>query len=202
MLVALGVVTALVASGAVLGLDAAVQPWLTDQVRSDLGSHAFGAVAALGEPVVAGTVLAAAVAWRCWREGRVRPAAAAVVAVAGTALTVIVLKVAIGRSAPGSAANDVLVGGRSYPSGHAATATVCLLLTAPLLTREAERRWRRAFVLLAAALGLAVAWATAALGFHWASDVVGGLLVAAAWAGVVRPWLRTDSVRGGVRLGR
>ena len=194
--------TALVATGALLGVDAAMQPWFTAQAAGGAGARVAGVLAALGDKAIAGFVLAVTVVWACARGRTPRPALASAVAVVGTALTVVVLKVATGRTAPGAAPGEVLAGGRSYPSGHAATASVCLLLVAFLLCSALGRRSRRGVVVAAAALGGAVAWATVALGFHWVSDVVGGLLVGAAWATGVRPWLAADTLGGATSPGR
>jgi membrane-associated phospholipid phosphatase len=204
LVLALVLLTALVAAGALRGVDAAAQPWFTAQVRPALASRALGVLAALGEVRFAGAALLVTVLWACGRARSPRPALGTAVAVVGTALTVGVLKVAIGRTAPGAATSDVLAGGRSYPSGHAATASVCLLLMAYLVALDVRGRWRRGAVVVASVLSVVVAWATVALGFHWVSDVVGGLLVAAAWASGVRWWLaapRTRSPVGGDTVG-
>lgn len=194
--------TAAVATGALRALDSALQPWFTAQADAGTGLRVLGVLAALGEVPVAGVVLLVTVLWTGARTRSARPALACGVAVVGTALTVVVLKALTGRTAPGAATSDVLAGGRSYPSGHAATAGVCLLLTALLLAASRSEQRRRAVVVLAAALAVAVAWATVALGFHWVSDVVGGLLVGATWATAVRPWLAPDTVGAGKAPGR
>jgi undecaprenyl-diphosphatase len=199
---AFAAVTALVTTGSLLGADAAMQPWLTGQADGGAGARVAGVLAALGEQVVAGFVLAGTVVWACARGRSVRPALAAATAVVGTALTVVVVKVSAGRTDPGAGAGDVLAGGRSYPSGHAATAAVCLLLVAFLVCGVLRGRARRAVVVAATALSVAVAWATVALGFHWVSDVVAGLLVGAGWATGVRPWLTADTLGGARRPGR
>lgn len=196
------VLTALVPTGALLGPDAAVQAWFTAQADGGTGARVAGALAALGEKGIAGSLLAIIVIWACTRRRTPRPALATAVAVVGTALTVVVLKVAIGRTAPGAGASDVLAGGRSYPSGHAATAAVCLLLMALLIASALRGRPRRGVVIAAAVLSVAVAWATVSLGFHWVSDVVGGLLVGAAWATGVRPWLVPDTLGEATSPGR
>ncbi|KQX69538.1 hypothetical protein ASD06_00200 [Angustibacter sp. Root456] len=196
---AVAVLTVLVATGALLGLDSTAQPWLTSQPDDGVGRRVAGVLAALGEVWLVGFVLLGTVLWACARDRSARPAVAAVSAAAGTALTVVVLKAATGRTAPGAGASDVLAGGRSYPSGHAATAAVCLLLVAFLIAAALRGRARGGVVVAATALSVAVAWATVALDFHWVSDVVGGPLVGAAWATGVRPWLRTEPV--GARRG-
>jgi membrane-associated phospholipid phosphatase len=47
------------------------------------------------------------------------------------------------------------------------------------------RRWKRLVVVLAVAAPLAVAWSRLALLDHVPSDVIGGLMLGAAWAAAV-----------------
>lgn len=202
LVLAFAVLTGLVAVGALLGVDSTAQPWLTAQADDGAGGHLAGVLAALGEAPLIGFVLLGTVLWAGARNRSARPALAAASAAAGTALTVALLQAVTGRTAPGAGASDVLAGGRSYPSGHAATAAVCLLLMAFLLASALRGRARGGVVVVATALCVAVAWATVALGFHWVSDVVGGLLVGAAWATGVRPWLTADTLGEATRTGR
>ncbi len=76
-----------------------------------------GVLAALGEVPVAGVVLLATVLWARGRARSLRPVAGTAVAGAGTALTVVALKAAIGRTAPGAVASDVLAGWSVVPVG-------------------------------------------------------------------------------------
>jgi undecaprenyl-diphosphatase len=195
---AFAALTVTVATGALLALDSALQPWFTAQADGGTARHVLGVLAALGDVGVAGFVLLGAAVWASAISHSARPALACAVAATGTVLTVVLLKAVTGRTAPGAGASDVLAGGRSYPSGHAATAAVCLTLTAFLLATALGERQRRGPVAVAGGLVVAVAWATVALGFHWVSDVVGGVLVGSAWATGVRPWLVTAPLTGTV----
>lgn len=71
--------------------------------------------------------------------------------------------------------------GLSFPSGHTGSATLAaaavLLVAWPVLSPAA----RPAAVLLAAVVPLTAAWTRLALGAHYPSDVLGGLLLGTAW---------------------
>ncbi len=66
----------------------------------------------------------------------------------------------------------------SYPSGHATSAAVVYLLLAWLV----PLRWRRAAWSLAGVMILLNGVSRIMLGVHWASDVIGGTLLGAAFA--------------------
>ena len=69
----------------------------------------------------------------------------------------------------------------SWPSGHAAAATtlaLCAVVVAPPVLRTLT-------ALLAAAASIGVGYVVLVLGWHFPSDVVGGILVAAGWVWVM-----------------
>lgn len=71
--------------------------------------------------------------------------------------------------------------GQSFPSGHAFTSTAIygalLLVFIPVLTR----RWRWAGIAGYVLLVAAIAFSRLALGVHFLSDVLGGIVLGAAW---------------------
>lgn len=69
------------------------------------------------------------------------------------------------------------IGAASWPSGHA-TASMTLALCAVLAVPQ---RLRPAVALVGAAFAMAVSYAILALGWHFPSDVIGGLFVASGW---------------------
>ena len=70
---------------------------------------------------------------------------------------------------------------RSMPSGHAAGSALLMCFTAYLLIRATRRAgWYAAPVL--GLFVLAIGFSRLYLGAHWASDVVGGYMLAAGWA--------------------
>jgi membrane-associated phospholipid phosphatase len=74
----------------------------------------------------------------------------------------------------------------SYPSGHATSAAVVYLLLAWLV----PPRWRRAAWSLAGAMILLNGVSRMMLGVHWASDIVGGTMLGAAFALLGAAWVR------------
>ncbi len=74
----------------------------------------------------------------------------------------------------------------AYPSGHATSAAVVYLLLAWL----APPRWRRAAWSLAGAMILLNGVSRMMLGVHWASDIVGGTMLVAAFALLGAAWVR------------
>jgi membrane-associated phospholipid phosphatase len=110
--------------------------------------------------------------------GRRREVIAAVMVVAGANLTTQVLKTTLEHARHKAWEHGVeLPWANSFPSGHttaAASIAVALLLVVPALHRSTAAA---AGLLLTAAVGLSVV----ILGWHYPSDVLGGLLVAGAW---------------------
>ncbi len=99
------------------------------------------------------------------------------------------LKYAIDRPRPAEAAALVTASNSSFPSGHAAgTATLCvslLLCTSP----PVRRTTRVVVVIVAAVICLAVATSRVALGVHYPSDVLAGLVLGSLCALALRPIL-------------
>jgi membrane-associated phospholipid phosphatase len=122
------------------------------------------------------------------RYGRRREAIAAIVVVAGANLTTQLLKTTLEHARHKAFEHGVeLPWPNSFPSGHttaAASIGVALLLVVPAVQRP-----------LAAVLGLAitaaVAFSVVVLGWHYPSDVLGGLLVVGAWGFATLAWLRS-----------
>jgi membrane-associated phospholipid phosphatase len=119
--------------------------------------------------------------------GRRREALAAAVVVAGANLTTQLLKTTLEHARHKAFEHGIeLPWPNSFPSGHttaAASIAVALLLVVP-----AAHRLAAAVVglLLTAAVGVSVV----VLGWHYPSDVLGGLLVVGAWGFAALAWLR------------
>jgi undecaprenyl-diphosphatase len=71
----------------------------------------------------------------------------------------------------------------SFPSGHAMMSAVVFLTLGVLAARFAEKRRVKVLAVVAAVLiSLLVGLSRIYLGVHWASDVLAGWCVGAAWA--------------------
>ena len=136
----------------------------------------------VGGGIVALGALAGAVGLLLVLRGR-RPDA---LLVAGTPLVSTLLgdtlKLGYGRPRPPAAEQLIPEAGFSLPSGHTVDATVVLGVLALVLVARTASSWRRAVVVAAATVTITAAGAGRVyLGVHWATDVVTGWLLGAAW---------------------
>ncbi len=133
-----------------------------------------------GRPVLLGVVVSAFGLFLLWR-GRRRLAFYLVVTVVLGGFIDTAVKVLVHRPRPVVDHPVATAFGKSFPSGHAMSATVAygalLLALLPALTP----RRRRAAVAAAALLVLAIGCSRLLLGVHFLSDVVGGYVLGGAW---------------------
>ena len=150
------------------------------------------AVSLVGGPVGIG-ILAMCGAAVCSAVRRSwEPLCLVTIGVAGISVIDVVFKAAVGRSRPPLAQAVDTATGYAFPSGHAASATAVLAVLAYMLTEGSRSAPARAGAWAAAAAGAVVISASRVyLGVHWASDVVGGMLVGALWAVIVTTTWRT-----------
>ena len=93
------------------------------------------------------------------------------------------LKAVFGRDRPPEAYQAVETINASFPSGHALLSAVFYLSIGVMLTRAFPRRHFKAYVLgVALLLTLIVGLTRVYLAAHWATDVLAGWSVGAAWA--------------------
>lgn len=108
------------------------------------------------------------------------------------------LKLLFGRERPDMAYRAVEAVNASFPSGHAMLSAVVFLTLGVLTARFSERRRVKVLAISAAILlSLLVGASRVYLGVHWASDVLAGWCVGAAWAMVC--WLGAYLVRRRIR---
>jgi membrane-associated phospholipid phosphatase len=110
-------------------------------------------------------------------RGRPRCALAALAVVAGANLTTQLFKVALAHPRIEAMLGLEQIAANSFPSGH--TTAVASLAVAYLFV--VPREWRAAVALCGALAVIAVGCSVMALSWHYPSDVLGGILVAAAW---------------------
>ncbi len=92
------------------------------------------------------------------------------------------MKALIGRIRPDELYQAAPVLGHSFPSGHALLSTVGWVVLALLLMQTQQSRSARGFIMvMAAAIVLIVGLTRIYLGAHWATDVIAGWALGAAW---------------------
>jgi len=134
-----------------------------------------------GGPFLLGlTALAAGGFWILTR--RLRPALTLLGATLAGRAFVEAQKWVLDRPRPAAEGHLVSVQSMSFPSGHAANATITYLaialIAAPLLP---SGRWRATAVGAALLLAAAIGVSRIRLGVHWPSDVYGGWAFGLAW---------------------
>ncbi|MBX9616068.1 MAG: phosphatase PAP2 family protein [Caulobacteraceae bacterium] len=159
-------------------------PWWLQEAAADLTSLGGISVLALFAVAAIGILLI------------LRKRLSAVLLVTGLAGGVALsegLKALFERQRPPAAYQAVDTLNASFPSGHALLATVFYLTVAVLMTRAFPRRRLKAYVLSVGVLfALLVGLTRVYLGAHWATDVLAGWCVGAAWA--VALWLVSHAV--------
>jgi undecaprenyl-diphosphatase len=143
----------------------------------------------------------AVIAYAAWLlyKGAPRLAAWAVTTVTVGGLLGLALKIIVARARPHLPDPVALAPGDSFPSGHAVNVTlgagVIVLLVLPMLPR-----WGRVVAwAVACFLVLSVGYTRIALGVHWVSDVIAGIVlgvaVIAATAAAFETWRREQGRR-------
>ena len=171
-----------VRSGPLLRIDDGV----ADRVRAWMAGQpaalvwAVRRVSDLGKPVFL-TLLAGAATLYLLHRDRVRLAVFVVTTSIVGGLVNSAVKVLVDRPRPDAASALAEAASKSFPSGHTMSATVVYGALLLVVLPAVPRRGRRWAVAGTAALVLAVAASRVALGVHFLSDVVGGLLLGLAW---------------------
>lgn len=159
-------------------LDASATSWLHGLATPTLDT-VMRAVTSLGSTLVVVALLALAVAGFLLRGHR-REAVLLAVAMAGSVALSQSLKVIVGRPRPqlpwASLQSDF-----SFPSGHAMNALVFYGALALILWSFRGRRAGGIAVIGAGGLAVLVGVSRVYLGFHYLTDVAGGILAGAAW---------------------
>jgi membrane-associated phospholipid phosphatase len=152
-------------------------------------------VSAVGSSLGWWIVLTPLFAWLVYRR---LPRLAAFVAVTalGSGLLNGLIKAAVDRARPQLVDPVARAAGKAFPSGHAQAATVgcgiLLLVLVPVVARGL-RPWLYAAAAMVVAL---IGFSRIALGVHYVSDVLGGVLIGAAWllamTSAFSAWRRED----------
>ena len=133
----------------------------------------------VGQRAVALPILGAVVWWIYHRTRDLRPALLAGASVFALNLVVLLLKLGLGRAAPGTADPSFFAGGMAYPSGHSANIVLVYGLATYLVgaylrpsTRALTAMWSGV-----ALLAVTMVVTSLTLNWHWFADLVAGLIV-------------------------
>jgi undecaprenyl-diphosphatase len=131
---------------------------------------------------------------------RWRPALFVALALVGEVTLFLASAKAVGRPRPDVPHLDGTLPTSSFPSGHIA-ATICLYTAIAIVVMpRTDRWWRWLTVVAAVAMPMAVGLSRMYRGMHHPTDVVGAILLAALWLGllwwVMRPDARDTDERG------
>ena len=116
---------------------------------------------------------------------------------AGAGILTLVTKDIIERTRPEVAQQLIAVSGFSYPSGHSVSTSALYLTIAIIAGRYVENPGARAAIFLAVSVVLIMVGASRVyLGVHYATDVVSGISLGAAWALVLAGFFTLFGHRG------
>lgn len=151
----------------------AAHPWL-ESVMRDLSG--------LGSTVVLVLLTLWVSGYLALMRSRVA-SAIAVCSIGSAVLAMELFKVGFGRGRPDAAFAAFPATGMSFPSGHSSMAAVVFLTLGAMWASTQDRLWERIYIVgVAATLTILVGISRAALGVHWATDVLGGWAFGIAWA--------------------
>ncbi|MDZ4760929.1 MAG: phosphatase PAP2 family protein [Alphaproteobacteria bacterium] len=157
-------------------------PDTTDPIGPDWLDHAMLDLTSLGSVAVLATVALIIVGYLVFQKQRLQ-AASLLLALAGGLMLSETMKQVFERSRPPEAYRVAEVLNASFPSGHALLSAVFYLTIGAMLARAMKRRELKVYVIgVAIALTLIVGMTRVFLGVHWASDVLAGWCLGAAWA--------------------
>jgi membrane-associated phospholipid phosphatase len=163
-------------------------------------THIVWVVTSIGNEVTLALATLLLLSFTVWR-GRYRDTLLVLSGMAGASALTLGFKHVVKRARPGADFRAPGAGADhsySFPSGHTLNTTVfVILLVAVLLPHLRARRSRVGAGAAAAVVAVAVGLSRLYLGYHWATDVLAGLLLGTTWALALVAWSRHWSV--GVR---
>jgi undecaprenyl-diphosphatase len=167
--------------GPLLDLDQRASDGLHDvAVRHDAFVAVLKVVSTIGSAAVY-TPLFALLAFWLYVRGLRRLAAFVAVTVIGGPIINTLVKTAVDRARPDLADPVAHAAGYSFPSGHAQSATVAAGVLLLVFLPALRGRARTAALVAAPAWVVLVCFSRVGLGVHFVSDVVGGVILGAAW---------------------
>ncbi len=133
-----------------------------------------------GSPVWFWIIVVPAVIW-VWRKGHPRLAVFLVVTTLGGGLLDTIVKETVNRARPSLVDPVATAHGKSFPSGHAMSSTFTYGALVLVFLPVIGRRYRPVVIAGAVVLVVAICFSRLALGVHYISDVVGGVVLGLAW---------------------
>jgi undecaprenyl-diphosphatase len=170
-----------IAGGVLTKLDLPVYHWVI-QHGMDRSSLPWVLLSELGDGRVMLPIAALLASALVWRKREALPVVAAAAALGFVAGAGELMKIAIGRAAPGRAGDAAFVSnGGAFPSGHAAGAAAMCGVIAFLALRLAGIELRpslaRACLAVGGIAGVCAGLAMVRMGYHWLTDAAGGWLL-------------------------
>lgn len=152
-------------------------------------------ISQVGSPTGWWIILTPVFLWLLWRR-LPRLAAFLAITALGSSLLNTLVKSLVDRARPHLVDPVANAAGKSFPSGHTQAATVgcgiLLLIFLPVASRTA-RKW---LYVAAAVIVALIGFSRIALGVHFLSDVLGGLVIGVAWllamTAVFSAWRRDE----------
>jgi membrane-associated phospholipid phosphatase len=179
-----------------LNVDTFIANWFHERLTQTF-AQILHALSLPGDAAFIGIVLGFATLTLCWRR-RWRACAALILTVPCGMLLGEGLKLLVQRPRPFLIGPFVDWSGYSFPSGHTIGATLLWgTLVAFALPRLADRTrwWRLSVIYIVAGVVLGVAFSRVALGAHYLTDVLAGLLLGLIWLIVCSRHLKRMPIR-------
>ncbi|MFL6060787.1 MAG: phosphatase PAP2 family protein [Marmoricola sp.] len=149
-------------------------------------THVAHVATAAGSEVSVALLSALTIGLLLFRFGRVRAAAVFTAGMAGSVFLTLGVKLLVGRQRPGT---HYRLGppdsSYSFPSGHTLNTTVFLLMLVLALWPVVPRSRHAVMLAVAALASVTVGLSRLYLGYHWATDVLGALVIGVVWSAIV-----------------
>jgi membrane-associated phospholipid phosphatase len=143
-------------------------------------TSAMQVISRIGSPMGWWIVLTPVFGWLVYRR-LPRLAVFLAVTALGSSLLNRVTKAAVDRARPHLPDPVAAAHGTSFPRGHAQAATVGCGILVLIFLPVVRRAWRTRLYVGAALVVALIGFSRIALGVHYVSDVLGGILLGAAW---------------------
>jgi membrane-associated phospholipid phosphatase len=193
----------------IVAVDKPLTTWIAAHRNNQITS-ALRVFTQLGSPLTLLVVMAIVAAGVAASGRSAVPLGVGALAIGGFGLSVVIVKLVVGRPRPPLPLATMATEGYSFPSGHATGISVVGIISTWLLIR----RWIRsragqvaAWIFVSGVIA-AVGFSRIYLGVHYLSDVIAGWTLGALWAGVLiaatelweaRPSRRAPRVDGAAR---